>query len=89
MNNKPLNILFTNIAWEDYLYWQMNDRKTLKRLNALIKDTQRHPFTGIGKPEPLKYQDKNAWSRRVDKVNCLVYQVMPNSLTIIQCRFHY
>jgi len=76
-------------AWEDYLYWQTQDRKTLKRLNALITDAERSPFSGIGKPEPLKGELSGYWSRRIDDVNRLVYRVRDDTLEILSCRGHY
>ena len=69
-------LTFTEDAWTDYCYWQNQDRKTLKRINKLIKDIQRDPFSGIGKPEPLKYDFQGAWSRRIDAENRLIYMVM-------------
>jgi len=80
---------WTREAWADYLYWQSQDKKTLKRINKLIKDTLRTPFTGIGKPEPLKENLSSFWSRRIDHTNRLVYSVDDNQLTIISCRYHY
>lgn len=80
---------WTDKAWEDYLFWQENDRKILKRINVLIKDIQRNPFEGLGSPEPLKYQFSGLWSRRIDREHRLVYQVENNMLLIAQCRFHY
>lgn len=82
-------LLWTDKAWEDYLFWQENDRKILKRINALIKDTQRNPFEGLGNPEPLKHQFSGFWSRRIDREHRLVYQVENDTLVIAQCRFHY
>ena len=76
-------------AWQDYLYWQSQDKKTLKRINRLIQDTLSHPFEGIGKPEPLKENLSGFWSRRIDETNRLVYAVDDNYLTIISCRYHY
>ncbi len=76
-------------AWNDYLYWQQQDRKTLKRINRLIKETQRTPFAGIGKPEPLKENLAGFWSRRIDDSNRLVYAVDNQQLTILSCRYHY
>jgi toxin YoeB len=76
-------------AWEDYLYWQRVDRKVLRRLNELIRDTLREPFAGIGKPEPLKHQLAGAWSRRIDQEHRLVYVVEDDVLVILQCRLHY
>ncbi len=78
-----------NEAWEDYLYWQTQDKKTLKRVNALIQDIQRNHFEGIGKPEPLKNDLSGYWSRRIDDKNRLVYKIQDNMLIIIQCRTHY
>lgn len=76
-------------AWEDYLYWQTQDKKTLKRINALIKDIERSPFEGIGKPEPLKHDLSSYWSRRIDDTNRIVYKVNNDILEIAQCRTHY
>lgn len=76
-------------AWEDYLYWQSQDKKTLKRINALLKDTERSPFEGIGKPEPLKGELSGFWSRRIDETNRLVYRVENGVLEILSCRGHY
>jgi toxin YoeB len=76
-------------AWEDYLYWQQTDRKTLKRINTLIQDIQRQPFRGLGDPEPLKHNWSGYWSRRIDREHRLVYQVSESGLTIVQCRYHY
>ncbi len=82
-------LAWTKEAWNDYLYWQNQDRKTLKRINKLIMDTQRSPFSGIGKPEPLRGNLTGFWSRRIDEVNRLVYAVDTDRLTIISCRYHY
>lgn len=76
-------------AWSDYLYWQEQDRKTLKKLNALIQDVQRNPFSGTGKPEPLKGNLRGLWSRRIDDTNRLVYPVDGNKTVIFSCRGHY
>ena len=80
---------WTKEAWSDYLYWQGQDRKTLRRINKLIADTERNPFEGIGKPEPLKENLSGFWSRRIDETNLLVYTVDDGQLTIISCRYHY
>lgn len=80
---------WTNEAWGDYVYWQTQDKKTLKRINKLINDTKRSPFEGIGKPEPLKENLTGFWSRRIDDTNRLVYAVENVTITIISCRFHY
>lgn len=76
-------------ALDDYLYWQSQDKKTLKRVNQLIKDAERDPFSGIGKPEPLKGDLSGFWSRRIDDTNRLVYRVNGNLLEILSCRGHY
>lgn len=83
------NIEWTAIAWDDYLYWQTQDKKTLKRINQLIKECLRTPFEGIGKPEPLKTNLSGFWSRRIDEKHRLVYAVTDQRLVIVQCRFHY
>jgi len=80
---------FSDDAWEDYLYWQQNDKKILKKLNRLIKEIQREPFEGIGEPEPLKYNWSGYWSRRITIEHRLVYKVSDNNLMIAQCRYHY
>jgi toxin YoeB len=82
-------LAWTKEAWTDYLYWQSQDKKTLKRINKLIKDALKTPFDGIGKPEPLKENLSGFWSRRIDHSNRLVYAVDDNQLTIISCRYHY
>ena len=82
-------LAWTNDAWSDYVYWQGQDKKTLKRINTLISDTKRSPFDGIGKPEPLKAHLSGFWSRRTDETNRLVYVIDKNKLTIISCRYHY
>ena len=76
-------------AWDDYLYWQQQDKQMLRRINLLIKDIQRQPFTGIGDPEPLRHNWSGYWSRRIDKEHRLVYKVTQESLIIAQCRYHY
>ena len=76
-------------AWEDYLYWQEQDRKTLKRINHLLKDIDRNAFAGIGKPEPLKHERQGYWSRRIDDTNRLIYRVINDQIEIAQCRAHY
>jgi len=82
-------IIFSKNAWEDYIFWQAEDKKILKKINALIKDIQSNPFSGIGKPEPLKYDLAGLWSRRIDHEHRLVYQVNDNELLIYGCRYHY
>ncbi|MGB1109322.1 MAG: Txe/YoeB family addiction module toxin [Gammaproteobacteria bacterium] len=82
-------LCWAEAAWEDYLYWQKTDRKLLKRINTLIKEIKRHPFEGIGDPEPLKHNWSGYWSRRIDREHRLVYKVTELSLIIAQCRYHY
>ncbi len=84
-----MDLVWQTNAWEDYLYWQQQDKKTLFRINELIKDTPRSPFKGIGKPEPLKGQYSGCWSRRITEEHRLIYAVKDNALRIVQCRFHY
>ena len=76
-------------AWEDYLYWQSQDKKTLKRINMLIRDIERDGFDGIGKPEPLKGEFAGLWSRRIDEMNRLVYRINNGLLEIVSCKGHY
>jgi toxin YoeB len=76
-------------AWEDYLYWQTQDKKTLRRVNQLLLDIDRNGHKGIGKPEPLKHDKLGYWSRRIDAVNRLVYRIVENRIEIAQCRAHY
>ncbi|EGR2120271.1 Txe/YoeB family addiction module toxin [Vibrio cholerae] len=80
---------WTDESWDDYLYWQTQDKKTLKRINKIINDVKRSPFEGIGKPEPLKENLSGFWSRRIDDTNRLVYVVDDNAITVISCRYHY
>ncbi len=87
MSDKQLS--WTDEAWKSYLYWQTQDRKTLKRINRLITDILRSPFEGIGKPEPLRENLSGLWSRRIDDTNRLVYAVDDEAITIISCRYHY
>jgi toxin YoeB len=82
-------LAWTDDAWFDYVYWQGQDKKTLKRINKLITATQRSPFDGVGKPEPLKENLSGFWSRRVDESNRLVYAVSDSHITVISCRYHY
>jgi toxin YoeB len=82
-------IIFSKNAWEDYLSWQNEDRRMLKKINALIKDIQSSPYVGMGKPEPLKFDLRGLWSRRIDREHRLVYQVEGNELIIYSCRYHY
>ena len=81
--------VFTPAAWTDYVWWQGQDRKTLRRINILIEAAARDPFTGIGKPEPLRGDLAGLWSRRIDEVNRLVYEAADSELRVIACRYHY
>ena len=76
-------------AWEDYLYWQKTDNKTLKRINTLIKDITREPFEGLGDPEPLRHHWSGYWSRRIDREHRLVYKVCETTIIFVQFRYHY
>jgi len=82
-------ICLASTGWEDYLYWQKTDKKVLKRINALIKEIQRTPFSGIGDPEPLKHNWSGYWSRRIDREHRLVYKYSDEKIYIAQCRYHY
>jgi toxin YoeB len=81
--------VFADQAWEDYLYWQTQDRNIIKRINALVKDTERSPYDGIGKPEPLKHSLAGYWSRRINDEHRMVYKVENDSLLLAQLRYHY
>lgn len=84
-----MRIIFSEHAWEEYLYWQSTDRKVLQRINSLIREIQRSPFEGIGKPEPLKHALSGYWSRRITDEHRIVYKVQSDSILIAQLRFHY
>jgi toxin YoeB len=84
-----MNVIFTKSGWEEYLFWQENDRKMLKRVNDLIKEISRTPYSGRGKPEKLKFDMTNMWSRRIDLKHRIVYQVIDEDILIYSCRFHY
>lgn len=84
-----MKLIFSEKAWEDYSYWQKTDKKTLRRINTLIRGVSRDPFNGIGKPEPLKHALAGYWSRRIDEANRMVYRVENDSLLIAQLRYHY
>lgn len=84
-----MNKIWQDEAWEDYVYWQTQDRKTLKRINQLIQDISRNGYDGIWKPEPLKGDFSGWWSRRIDDVNRLVYRINNKQIEIAQCRTHY
>jgi toxin YoeB len=82
-------IVFSKNAWEEYVSWQTEDKKMIKKINSLIRDIQSSPFDGIGKPEPLKYDLAGLWSRRIDREHRLVYKVEGNDVFIYSCRYHY
>jgi toxin YoeB len=84
-----MRIVFTESGWDDYLWFQQNDRKLLKRINLLIRDASRSPFEGLGKPEPLKGDLARHWSRRITDEHRLVYTVKADQLIVVACRFHY
>jgi toxin YoeB len=84
-----IKLIFHPNAWEDYLFWQQQDKKMLKRLNQLIKDVLRSPYEGIGKPEPLKYELTGCWSRRIDQEHRLIYRFEKDELHLLNCRYHY
>jgi len=84
-----LDLSFSDKAWENYIYWQQNDFKLLQRINELIRDIQRQPYSGIGKPEPLKFDRRGYWSRRINQEHRLVYKVENKIVYIAQCRYHY
>jgi toxin YoeB len=82
-------LVFTPLGWEDYLFWQANDKATLKRLNRLLEESVRNPFEGIGKPEPLRHVLAGCWSRRIDEEHRLVYLVDGDDIVVLQARYHY
>jgi toxin YoeB len=84
-----MKYIFVDESWEDYLYWQATDKKMLRRINDLLKDISRSPFSGIGKPEPLKFKYKGYWSRRINDEHRLIYKISENEIRIVKCRFHY
>ncbi|MFZ0280177.1 MAG: Txe/YoeB family addiction module toxin [Bacteroidales bacterium] len=84
-----MKIVFSKNAWEDYISWQSEDKKTLKKINSLIKEIQRTPFEGTGKPEPLKFDLAGLWSRRIDLEHRLVYSMDGDDILIYACRYHY
>ena len=84
-----MKLVFADNAWEDYLHWQQTDKAMLRRINLLIRDIQREPFTGLGKPEPLKFNFAGYWSRRIDDEHRVVYKVTDDEIIIAQLRGHY
>jgi len=84
-----MRYIFVDESWEDYLYWQKTNKKFVRKINELLKDISRTPFSGLGKPEPLKHKYKRFWSRRIDNEHRLIYAVKENDILIAKCRFHY
>ncbi|MDK6907387.1 Txe/YoeB family addiction module toxin [Actinotignum timonense] len=84
-----MSFLWADHAWEDYLWWQIHDRKIVKKVNALLKDISRNGHEGIGKPEPLRYNYEGYWSRRITDEHRLVYKISDDAIVIISCRYHY
>jgi len=84
-----MKIVFSKNSWEDYISWQAEDKKILKKINELIRDIKRTPYEGLGKPEPLKYDLTGLWFRRIDREHRLVYEILYEELLIYSCRFHY
>ena len=84
-----MKIVWFEEAWEDYVFWQTQDKKTIKRINQLLQDAARNGYVGIGKPEPLKGEFSGFWSRRIDAVNRLVYRIKDDALEVLSCRRHY
>ena len=84
-----MRYIFVDESWEDYLYWQRTNKKYERKINDLLKDISRTPFTGLGKPEPLKHKYKGFWSRRIDAEHRLIYAVSGDDILIAKCRFHY
>jgi len=84
-----MKLVWSENSWNDYLYWQATDKKTVKKINSLIKDIKREPFDGLGKPEPLKYEMAGSWSRRITDEHRLVYMVEPDAIYVVACRYHY
>ncbi|MFV2059848.1 MAG: Txe/YoeB family addiction module toxin [Gammaproteobacteria bacterium] len=84
-----MNLIFSDNAWDDYLYWQKTEKKMVKRINSLIKNIQRSPFEGIGKPEPLKHALSGYWSRRINDEHRMIYKVDSESIYFAQLRYHY
>lgn len=84
-----MKFVFVEESWEDYLYWQKTDKKMLQKINALLKDIARTPFSGIVKPEALKHKYRGFWSRRIDQEHRLIYKIHEDEIQIVKCRFHY
>ncbi len=81
--------VFSDMSWVDYLYWQKVDQKIVNRINLLLKDISRNPYSGLGKPEPLKHKYRGCWSRRINTEHRLIYKIKGEEIMIVKCRFHY
>ena len=84
-----MKLIFGEQSWSDYVYWQSTDKRTLKKVNALLQDIKRNPFDGLGKPEPLKHEMAGTWSRRINQEHRLVYEILEESILVVSCRYHY
>jgi toxin YoeB len=84
-----MKFVFTSLSWDDYLFWQKNDKNKVKRINELLKHIARNPYEGIGKPEALKFNYVGFWSRRIDEEHRLIYRIVDDEIQIAKCRFHY
>jgi toxin YoeB len=84
-----MKFVFTELSWEDYLFWQKNDKQKVRRINELLKDISQHPYEGIGKPEALRFNYAGFWSRRIDEEHRLIYKIENDEIQIFKCRFHY
>ena len=84
-----MRFVFVDASWDDYLYWQKNDKKKVKKINDLLNDISRSPFEGLGKPEPLKHKYSGFWSRRIDDEHRLIYKYENDEIQILKCRHHY
>ena len=84
-----MKFVFTELSWEDYLFWQKNDKQKVRRIIELLKDISRHPYEGIGKPEALRFNYAGFWSRRIDEEHRLIYKIENDEIQIFKCRFHY
>lgn len=84
-----MKLIFGEQSWSDYVYWQSTDKRTLKKVNALLQDIKRNPFDGLGKPEPLKHEMAGTWSSRITQEHRLVYEIFEESILVVSCRYHY
>lgn len=84
-----MKYVFVEESWEDYLFWQKTDKKVLRKINSLLKEISRNPYSGLGKPEALKHKYRGFWSRRINREHLLIYSVFNDEIRIVKCRFHY